>query len=192
MANLIITIISIALVAVAALMGAYYGGTAFSSGQAKSLASTLVSQGQQIAAAWAIQTADNNGTRNIASINALTTGTSIYLSSNPVPPQAAVGANTTQWTVKTLSDTSASVTSAYDGVYVALTTGQTAVDICNQVAIMVAGSGQYPTRYTSATGAFNTLYASGATRKFDCVFSGGSNVTTPNTTDTMYVYYKVF
>ena len=192
MANLIITIISIALVAVAALMGAYYGGTAFSSGQAKSLASTLVSQGQQIAAAWAIQTADNNGGRNIAAVSALTTGTTIYLSSNPVPPQAAVGASVTQWTIAQLSDKSLTATGSFDGVYVALTTGQTAVDICNQVATMVAGTGNYPSRNVVASGAFNTLYAAGATRKFDCVFSGGTNVTTPATTDSMYVYYKVF
>ncbi len=189
MANLIITIISIALVAVAALMGAYYGGTAFSSGQAKSLASTLVSQGQQIAAAWAIETADNNGGRNIGVVTQLTTGNTVYLSSNPVPPQAAVGASVTQWSIARLS-TVTNVTASNDGVYVQLTTGQTAVDICNQVAVMVAGSGNTPTNIT-ASGVPATLYGASATRKFDCVFSGAST-TLPTTTDNMYVYYKVF
>lgn len=192
MANLIITIISIALVAIAALMGAYYGGTAFSSGQAKSLASTLVGQGEQIAAAWNVETSNNNGTRDIAAVSALTTGTTTYLSSTPIPPQQAVGTSVTSWTIGKLSDTTAAVTTAFDGAYITLTTGQTAVDICNQVAIMVAGAGNYPTRYTSATGAFNTLYTASSTRKFDCVFSGGANSTTPNTTDTMYIYYKIF
>lgn len=51
MANLIITIISIALVAVAALMGAYYGGTAFLEAQSKANANTILNQGRQINAA---------------------------------------------------------------------------------------------------------------------------------------------
>ncbi|HCM83411.1 MAG TPA: hypothetical protein PKW15_05575 [Alphaproteobacteria bacterium] len=62
MANLIITIISIALVAVAALMGAYYGGTAFLEGQAKSRATTILSQAEQIAAAWRLWSVDRGGT----------------------------------------------------------------------------------------------------------------------------------
>ncbi|MCT4575176.1 MAG: hypothetical protein N4A43_02855 [Alphaproteobacteria bacterium] len=51
MANLIITIIAIALVAVAALMGAYYGGTAFNQGQEQAKLSTLINEGSQIVAA---------------------------------------------------------------------------------------------------------------------------------------------
>lgn len=51
MANLIITVISIALVAVAALMGAYYGGQAFMDGQAKAKANTVAAGFSQVDAA---------------------------------------------------------------------------------------------------------------------------------------------
>lgn len=51
MANLIITVISIALVAVAALMGAYYGGTAFMDGQTKAYVNTALSDIEQAAGA---------------------------------------------------------------------------------------------------------------------------------------------
>lgn len=62
MANLIITIIAIALVAVAALMGAYYGGTAFNSGQDAARATSLVNQAAQIQAAAQMLVATENET----------------------------------------------------------------------------------------------------------------------------------
>lgn len=61
MANLIITVISIALVAVAALMSAYFGGAAFIDGQAKARANTLVSHAEQLAAAARLWSANNAG-----------------------------------------------------------------------------------------------------------------------------------
>lgn len=57
MANLIITVISIALVAVAALMGAYYGGSAFMEGQANAKANAFTSTAEQIRGAYAIRRA---------------------------------------------------------------------------------------------------------------------------------------
>jgi hypothetical protein len=51
MFNLIITIISIALVAALAVATIYYGGAAFSQGSARANAATLVSHAQQITAA---------------------------------------------------------------------------------------------------------------------------------------------
>lgn len=51
MANLIITIISIALVAVAALMSAYYGGQAYQNAQAKAKANEIINSANQIASA---------------------------------------------------------------------------------------------------------------------------------------------
>ncbi len=52
MANLIITVIAIALVAVASLMGAYYGGSAFLNNQNVAKASTVLNQDVQLAGAW--------------------------------------------------------------------------------------------------------------------------------------------
>lgn len=58
MANLIITVISIALVAVAALMGAYYGGSAFMEGQEKAKVNRLVSAWEQTSAAVTLYKAE--------------------------------------------------------------------------------------------------------------------------------------
>lgn len=65
MANLIITVVSIALVAVAALMGAYYGGTAFMDGQTKTRANTWITQAEQIAAAIRLWSANNGGNQTL-------------------------------------------------------------------------------------------------------------------------------
>ena len=59
MANLIITVIAIALVAIASLMGAYYGGAAFLNNQSAANASTVLNQAQQIAGAWNAYLSDN-------------------------------------------------------------------------------------------------------------------------------------
>lgn len=67
MANLIITIISIALVAVAAIMGAYYGGVAFLEGQAKSRAVKVINDLTQLEAAIKFYGVNNAGTKIIPS-----------------------------------------------------------------------------------------------------------------------------
>lgn len=58
MFSLIITIISIALVAALALATIYYGGTAFNKGSAEAKASQLINEGQQINGAVALARAD--------------------------------------------------------------------------------------------------------------------------------------
>jgi hypothetical protein len=62
MANLIITVIAIALVAVASLMGAYYGGSAFLNAQANANAATLMNAGQQLAGAFQSYLVNNQNT----------------------------------------------------------------------------------------------------------------------------------
>jgi hypothetical protein len=63
MFSLIITIISIALVAALALATIYYGGTAFNKGSSEARASQLINEGQQINGAAAMNRADvANGT----------------------------------------------------------------------------------------------------------------------------------
>lgn len=58
MFSLIITIISIALVAALALATIYYGGNAFNKGSAEAKASQLINEGQQINGAVAMYKAD--------------------------------------------------------------------------------------------------------------------------------------
>lgn len=59
MFNLIITIISIALVTVTAVVSVFYGGTVFASGQSKAVAADINSQLQQINTAWRLFEVDN-------------------------------------------------------------------------------------------------------------------------------------
>jgi hypothetical protein len=63
MFSLIITIISIALVAALAVATIYYGGSAFTQGTAKANASAYVAAGQQINGALALYANDNGGAR---------------------------------------------------------------------------------------------------------------------------------
>ncbi|HCM83334.1 MAG TPA: hypothetical protein PKW15_01925 [Alphaproteobacteria bacterium] len=89
MANLIITIISIALVAIAAIMGAYYGGAAYLEGQAKARAASFISQGEQIANAWRAWSVDRGGTTALPDYD-WTDGSSdlvpAYLTAIPIIP----------------------------------------------------------------------------------------------------------
>ncbi|MEA1937813.1 MAG: hypothetical protein U9N14_01810, partial [Pseudomonadota bacterium] len=94
MANLIVTVIAIALVAVASLMGAYYGGSAFLRGTSRANAATLVNQGSQIGAAAILYANDEGGdfTTDLAD-----TLVSAYITEVPATP-GAVGAGT--WEIR--------------------------------------------------------------------------------------------
>jgi len=61
MSNLIITIISIALVAVVALIGIWYGGSAFSNTSVTAQANTMIAHAEQIASAMRLWSMDNGG-----------------------------------------------------------------------------------------------------------------------------------
>jgi len=69
MSNLIITIISIALVAIAALMAAWYGGSAFSNGAVTAQANTMIAQAEQIASAIRLWSSDNGGQQTASIAN---------------------------------------------------------------------------------------------------------------------------
>ena len=83
MANLIVTVIAIALVAIASLMGAYYGGQAFLKGSVKANANSYINQGSQIAGAFALFVNEANGQvpNDIATL--VTSG---YLNDNMTSP----------------------------------------------------------------------------------------------------------
>jgi len=83
MFSLIITIISIALVAALAVATIYYGGSAFTQGTAKANASALVSAAQQVQGADTLFQNDNGG-NHADDVQALVTGS--YLQSEPTLP----------------------------------------------------------------------------------------------------------
>jgi hypothetical protein len=88
MFSLIITIISIALVAALALATIYYGGNAFNRGSAEAKASQLINEGQQINGAVTMDKADK--TANVAGAIDITATTTVadlvgakYLAQSP-------------------------------------------------------------------------------------------------------------
>lgn len=81
MFSLIITIISIALVAALALATLYFGGDAFNQGSAKAAAATIVNQASQISGANTLNFLDNQA--YAADVDALVAGN--YLQSAPNP-----------------------------------------------------------------------------------------------------------
>lgn len=89
MFNLIVAVISIALIAAMAAASIFYGGEAFSESTAQAQASTLVNNGQQISGAQQLHMIDNSGNR-AAAVATLISGN--YLQAIPTPPASAVDA----------------------------------------------------------------------------------------------------
>jgi hypothetical protein len=200
MANLIITIISIALVAVAAIMGAYYGGTAFVQGQAKAYANSAVSQGDQISAAWTVYTAQTGASSDTISLvsSLLSAGSPAqsYLASVPVsPPQVTNSTGISAWTIDNLASTGA--TSGFNGVYFQLSDDSNGVNTCTYVSQIAAGASAGSTPISTSVAPFNFLtnYGGAATRKFDCVFYDATStlsVAPSAASSPKFVYYRTF
>jgi len=85
MFSLIITLVSIALVAALALATLYYGGSSWLRGNAAASAATLANQGQQVLAALTLYYTDHSAYP--ADLQELVTGD--YLKTVPVPPSTA-------------------------------------------------------------------------------------------------------
>lgn len=101
MFSLIITIITIALVASLAIASIYYGGDAFNSGSTEASASTVVNQAQQIAAASDMYRAQNSGSRP-ADMSELTP---TYLQDIPTLPDSYFeGGSSVAWDVSSTTD----------------------------------------------------------------------------------------
>jgi hypothetical protein len=87
MFNLIVAVISIALIAAMAAASIFYGGEAFSESTAKAQAATLVNNGQQIGGAQVLHKISNSGNLETAIGNLVLEG---YLQALPTPPASAV------------------------------------------------------------------------------------------------------
>ena len=122
MFSLIITIISIALVAALAVATIYYGGSAFTKGSAKAAASTVVAHAQQVTGANTLYANDNAGNFNnvISGVGSLVAGG--YLASAPALP-----ANVTSETISTTN------------LFQAVTSS---LDVCNALASIASTSSQ--------------------------------------------------
>lgn len=176
MANLIITVISIALVAVAAVMGAYYGGSAFMTGQGNAKANQLVAGAEQIAAGATLWTS-STGRIEYEDLQFNFLVTQNYLSS--LPNVAVRSSPTSEGFYCNWADSTGSVTECDGGSYkpqnafvMAETDGSDDTNpgpVCKKIAQMAGGNLAVP----RADGiVFPT-----AGRRFDCVFGVTANVT---------------
>lgn len=139
MANLIITVIAIALVAIATLMGAYYGGSAFLNNEDVANASTMLNQGQQMAGAWsAYEAAAINGGTPPVNTGSLVPN---YITAMPASPNVG-GATTTQYYIGSVT------AGANVGSYYLFGDGGTKANLCN--AILKAALGAAPAAIPSA------------------------------------------
>lgn len=149
MFSLIITIISIALVAALAVASVYYGGQAFSQGTAKANASTLVSQAQQIAGANTLYANDHNGSFVAAGAVTGSALTPDYLSSAPVAKADLVDA---QWQVAA-------------GNVVTIDLDDGATEVAAQIRLQ-AGQAANAADLASATTQFGVIEAAGGDLSF--------------------------
>ncbi len=125
MFSLIITIISIALVAALALATIYYGGSSFNRGSAEAKASQLINEGQQINGAVAMAKADfasGSLTAEVATVAGLAPN---YLAQVPASWDSA-----TNVTAKTGVLTTKSAVAANDDV---------SVDVCKEIEKKATG-----------------------------------------------------
>lgn len=166
MFNLIVAVISIALIAAMAAASIFYGGASFSSSTAKAQASTLVNNGQQISGGQQLYMIDNSGNRNSVNDMGAANGlvTLKYLQAVPTPPSGVTVAP--GWRVAATGEV------AYIGLDTAIT-GQNvsaATTICTEV--IAQGGGATQTSALTAASLTDDLLVTGA--QFGCVSSGGN------------------
>ena len=181
MANLIITVISIALVAVAALMGAYYGGNAFMDGQIKAKTNQMKGSLEQVAAAinlydaqTGIKYKDAITGSNIASGANKALLVPNYLSIIPLLPKV----DPDYFTDIFFAAGGPSTPNQYYLITNASPSGNNLPNlekVCAEVAHQARGANGTPIQSLD--------YWINATGKFDCVFVNQSSASTPATFD---------
>jgi hypothetical protein len=193
MANLIITVISIALVAVAAVMGAYYGGSAFMEGQKKAQVNALISSAEQISAAWTMKVIANGGNWGLPDYDYNLVPT--FLSSLPKNPDFTDN----QW-VKTTptsypnSGIDYNDPNPYYLLALFIYSTDKGLEACKLISKIAGGDNALPTN-----GAITDSWSLPSGRKFDCIFSPkdengytyDTNKTSPTVEDEMFLIYRM-
>lgn len=156
MFSLIITIISIALVAALAVATIYYGGSAFSSGSAKAVAATIVSNAQQVTGANVLYANDNSGAYATATATSNGSLVPAYLASFPSPPAGATNYAVSSSNVFTATVANQQVCSAIDAT-VGLTSIPSAVPSSPPQYYCVSSTGTG----TSGTTTYDFTYTGG-------------------------------
>lgn len=102
MFQLIVAVISIALVAALALASIFYGGEAFTRGQLKAQVTTMINQAQQISGANTLYKTDNGGNdaKTVAELVTPASGVK-YLTADITPPSKIASGT---WGIDTTAD----------------------------------------------------------------------------------------
>ena len=179
MFNLIVAVISIALIAAMAAASIFYGGSAFGSGTAQAQASTLVNNGQQISGAQQLYMIDNSGNR----ANDIDVLTPAYLQALPTAPSNSTGASaidTGAWEI------SADGTFAYIPLNMNFNNATTspAESVCNEIVLQ----GGLEIENDGVTLAASTVLGTAAGQinlgddQFGCVVDGTDTMATDGAT----------
>lgn len=127
MFQLIVAVISIALVAILAIASIYYGGSAFLQSSTKAAVTSLVNGGQQIAGAQALYKTDHAGAATTFA-NLLTDANgNHYLTQAPALPSVATGT----WDL---------ASTAGDLAKVSISTTSNILDVCNYAEEQATGA----------------------------------------------------
>lgn len=154
MFQLIVAVISIALVAALAIASLYYGGQAFQKSSLKANVTTLVNGGQQVAGAQALYRTEHSGLSTTA-INDLVTGE--YLSALPSVPGIATG----DWSIDASGDLAVVTVGGTDADKVA---------VCNEAAAQ-AGEADYAADVAALTALTDQTAPAG---QFGCMKTGSA------------------
>ena len=188
MANLIITVISIALVAVAALMGVYYGGSAFLDGQTRAKFNQLMSGAEQISAAATLYSLSHNGQLDDGNIPGNPTADALnflvpnYLS--VVPKKIDEGAGFLLQDLPT-----GGLTNTNGVTYSIQSNTSTTLRLCEMIAKAARGPTGTPKKQFGVN-RYNLLPTNGG--KFDCLwFPNDESATVPDSSDGFGFVYRI-
>lgn len=180
MFNLVITVISISLTAVMALVGAWYGGQAFAEGQARATANRLVTDAKQVAGAWALYAADHGGSYTLTNGNWFGGSVDLvpkYLSSPPTYKFPAGGSASYFNPMKVANNTLATSSLTSNTIYISYIPAE----VCRQINFLATGTATLPSAWP---GTFNTALGLPDLKPFACVNIGGA--------DPYAIVYRVF
>ncbi len=143
MFQLIVAVISIALVAILAIASIYYGGSAFQRSGIKAQVDAMVNAGQQISGAEALYSLDTGApvtdatVTGTSAVSTLSTGVNgvTYLSSAPAVPAIASGST---WQVVSMTVGTAP---AANYAFLPFATGADKTDACSVVSTSAGGGG---------------------------------------------------
>jgi hypothetical protein len=171
MFNLIVAVISIALIAAMAAASIFYGGAAFSQSTAQANASTLINNGQQISGAQQLYAIDNSGSKT-TDITDLTGGG--YLQALPTAPSGVI-TGSAAWA---LDSDDGSIALISLNVSAGNNNKSPAQEVCEEIATQGGASGINAGTSVADT-AISSADLDGATVQFGCLLDAASWGATP-------------